>query len=148
MTIISLESIKAFDKSHLQRLIQYAVACNGLDCDLNHIDVSDITDMSGSFRETQFNGDVSRWNVGRVTQMQHMFSGAIFCGYLGCWEPKNETAWSDAFVGSKFMMEPLQWGWSENKMRIAFGEAWWEMQKDILKRCGGSEGLDRKRSVL
>ena len=35
-----------------------------------------ITDMSSVFYETSFNSDISRWEVGRVTNMRYMFDSA------------------------------------------------------------------------
>ena len=38
-------------------------------CNLNWIDTSEVTDMHDLFLETEFNGDVSNWDVSNVTNM-------------------------------------------------------------------------------
>lgn len=45
----------------------------GRDADLNHIDVSEVTDMDGLFSERHFCGDVSEWDVSNVRTMRRMF---------------------------------------------------------------------------
>ena len=66
-TIIATnETIKDIVKSEIARL--------GNNADLNHIDVSQVTDMSYLFKGSEFNGDISKWDVSNVTNMECMFA--------------------------------------------------------------------------
>ena len=61
---IKTVTVKNYDE--LKNLIREEISKNGVNCDLNFIDVSKITDMSGLFSEEElqcFNGNISRWNV-------------------------------------------------------------------------------------
>lgn len=42
--------------------------------DISKWDVSNVTDMSGMFESSQFNGDVSKWNVSEATIIEDMFN--------------------------------------------------------------------------
>jgi len=53
------ETIVAKNKKHLSQLIKEDIRLNGDNCDLNHIDVSNIVDMSELFKESNFNGSIS-----------------------------------------------------------------------------------------
>ena len=60
-------------KEELRDIILQRIEAEGNKVDLNDIDVSEITDMSELFRETHFNGDISKWDVSNVTDMHAMF---------------------------------------------------------------------------
>ena len=60
-------------KKELKEIINQRVKEEGNEVDLNDIDTSNITDMSRLFNETNFNGDISKWNVSNVTNMDSMF---------------------------------------------------------------------------
>ena len=62
-------------REELKTIIEKRIKDEGNEVDLNDIDVSKITDMSTLFRYTNFNGDISGWNVSNVTNMYAMFYG-------------------------------------------------------------------------
>ena len=61
-------------KMELRDIIKQRIKIEGNKVDLNDIDVSKITDMSGLFRGLDdFNGDISNWDVSNVLDMYYMF---------------------------------------------------------------------------
>ena len=60
-------------KKELRAIIIKRISQEGNEVDLNDINVLKITDMSGLFKETYFNGDISYWDVSNVTNMSVMF---------------------------------------------------------------------------
>ena len=69
--------------------------------DISGWDVSRVTDMSGMFQDaTLFNGDLSSWEVSSVRDMSGMFSGAgSFNGDLSSWEVSSVLDMSEMFHG-------------------------------------------------
>ena len=68
--------------------------------DLSRWNVGNVTDMAGMFWGVEsFNGDLSRWDVRNVTDMTAMFRGAAaFNGDLSRWNVGNVTNMSNMFV--------------------------------------------------
>ena len=83
-------------KDELRKIIIQRIEDDGQECDLNDIDVSDITDMSHLFNADYnaifktFNGDVSQWDVSNVKDMTCMF---YKCEQFNCdlsrWDVSN-----------------------------------------------------------
>ena len=60
-------------KKELKDIIKQRIKQEGNKVDLNDIDVSKITDMSRLFELTDFNGDISNWDVSNVTDTKLIF---------------------------------------------------------------------------
>ena len=95
-------------KEELIEIIKAEVEKKGWDCNLNHIDVSRITDMSYLFSDndgyglTTFNGDISRWDVSNVTDMRSMFAYTEkFNQPIGGWDVSNVENMNSMFAHAK-----------------------------------------------
>ena len=123
---------KVYTKEELLNTINYFIQRYGNNCNLNWIDVSNITDMSYlftgmfikdfdgdvsnwdvsnvkdmsmMFRYTKFSGknsDLSKWNVSNVTNMMAMFEGCPFNGNLSKWDVSNVTNMAAIFCKTNF----------------------------------------------
>ena len=83
------EKTVAKSRKSLDILINNRIKKQGPNCDLNDIDVSQITDMSELFSYSKFNGDISNWDVSNVRNMRGMFMGSKFNGNISHWDVSN-----------------------------------------------------------
>ena len=98
-------------KEELQDIILKRIKDGGDEIDLNDIDVSKITDMSELFTQTNFNGDISNWNVSNVTNMRFMFYRCkLFNQDISNWNVSNVTDMSGMFLTcTKFNQDISNW---------------------------------------
>ena len=100
---------KVQNKDILISIIEKYIKIFGDNCNLNWIDVSNVTNMSYIFYDSNFNGDISQWNVSNVTNMQGMFSNSKFNGDISQWDVRSVTNMRGMFQYSKFNSDIIQW---------------------------------------
>ncbi len=117
------DKIIAKDKHHLKDLIKEEIELHGYSCNLNHINVSDIKDMSYLFFDTVkpenesfnyyllnlFTGDISQWDTSNVENMNKMFYQSKFNGNISQWNVSNVTDMSYMFYQSIFNNDISKW---------------------------------------
>ena len=96
-------------KDELEEIINKRVSKEGPNCNLNDIDTSLITDMSFLFYGSDFNGDISKWNVSNVKEMFMMFAQSKFNGDISEWDVSNVTTMSYMFSDSEFNQDISNW---------------------------------------
>ena len=107
-------------KEELKDIISQRIKTEGKEVNLNDIDVSKIIDMSHLFENTDFNGDISEWDVSNVTNMNSMFYGCkSFNQDISKWDVSNVTNMNRMFNGCKYFNQDISgWNVSNVKNRI------------------------------
>ena len=84
------ETIRSIVKEHLDK--------DGLDADLNMIDVSQVTNMSNLFYDGDFYGDISQWDVSNVVDFTRMFNRCRrFNCDIGAWDTRSAKSFNGMF---------------------------------------------------
>ena len=96
-------------QDELLELIEYSMEQFGDECNLNWIDVSNVTNMQDMFFYSKFNGDISQWNVSNVTDMDSMFKESKFNGDISKWNVSNVTNMREMFRDSYFNGDISKW---------------------------------------
>jgi len=99
-------------KNELTTLIDKLIEERGIEANLNDIDTSEITDMSALFKNSNFNGDISGWDVKSVIKMEYMFYDSKFTGENGGiskWNVGEVVNMKSMFMKSKFNGNISKW---------------------------------------
>lgn len=104
---------KPKDDWELKKLVRKMIESEGPYCDLNFIDLSNVNYMGGLFENSEFNGDISQWNVSRVKDMHGMFKNSKFNGDISKWDVRNVTRMEEMFEGSEFNGDISKWNTSK-----------------------------------
>ena len=70
--------------------------------DLTKVCVSNVTDMSGLFKDSKFNQAIGNWDVSSVTDMSQMFEQSLFNQPIGKWDVSSVTDMSNMFYLGSF----------------------------------------------
>jgi len=103
------QKIIAKDWDDLVSLIEEELKTNGNQCDLNHIDVSNIISMDRLFEDLIFNGDISQWDTSKVESMEGMFLNSFFNGDISNWNTSKVENMYAMFKKSKFNRDISKW---------------------------------------
>ncbi|MDD9908757.1 MAG: BspA family leucine-rich repeat surface protein, partial [Ahrensia sp.] len=79
-------------------------------------DLSGVTSLREMFRSSNFNGDISGWDVSNITTMQSMFSGAdAFNQDIGGWDTSSVTNMTSMFSGTDIFNQDIS-GWDTSSV--------------------------------
>ena len=115
LSTFSAYSCQLKSKDERRDIIKERIKKEGDSCDLNDSDTSLITDMTGLFYDSDFNGNISKWDVSNVEDMKNMFAYSDFNGDISKWNVTSVDDMCDMFNNSKFNQDISSWDVSNVK---------------------------------
>lgn len=115
VSVDNLENLK----SEVVNAVEYAKKHNNENgiIDLNHIDVSDIQDMSNLFKDDKHNYDISKWNVSKVKTFESAFENSNFNNDISKWNVSNAVSMKNMFKNNKFFKQKDLNSWNVSKVK-------------------------------
>ena len=104
-----MKKVKVSSKDELLDEIYKCIRKKGITCDLNHIDVSGVRDMSELFMDSMFNGDISGWDTSNVENMNGMFANSMFNRDISGWNVSNVKSMKHMFTDSRLKGNEPDW---------------------------------------
>lgn len=96
-------------RAELIQAVRESMENYGHDCDLNHLDVSRVTNFRSIFQNLPFCGNISNWDVSNAITMERMFEGSFFNGNISKWNVSNVVSMSYMFANSCFNNDISAW---------------------------------------
>ena len=97
------------NKGQIMKIVEEQITILGSEADLNHLDVSEVTNMASLFEWSDFNGDISKWDVSSVTNMNEMFKVSQFNGDISKWDVSNVTEKVQEYIVKPRMPPSDRW---------------------------------------
>ena len=82
---------------------------NAYNGDISKWNVSNVLNMEGMFMSSKFNGDISEWDVSNVENMKYMFDNSLFNSDISHWDVSNVSEMDSMFYKSKFNKDISKW---------------------------------------
>ena len=105
---IGRQKIVVNNKSEIKNIIEEIIeeTNNEDSINLNHVDVSNITDITRLFRSYRFKHiDISKWNVSNIVNMQYVFPETLETINLSNWDVSNVQLTVGMFYNCKNLKE-------------------------------------------
>ena len=82
---------------------------SNFDGNISEWNVSNVENMSQMFYKSYFNGDISKWNVSKVKTMYGMFNSSWFQGDISNWDVSNVESMQRMFQYTSFNSDITKW---------------------------------------
>jgi hypothetical protein len=101
--------------------------------------------MYAMFQESQFNGDIGKWDVTRVTEMDFMFGDSQFNSDLSGWKPYSLAAPDNIFHNSKAPIPYWNEYYDKDERKKAIDSYW--LQKELGQELVENNKLGKKPKI-